>query len=150
MQKRKVVGVIGAFNATDDQKIMAEAAGRAIAEKGWIMVSGGLAGVMEAASKGAAEEGGLVVGILPTPTKEPGNEYLGIAIATNMGHARNVIIVHTADALLAIGGEEGTLSEIATALKLKKPVAALKSWEIPGVHKVDSVDDAIRWIEGKL
>lgn len=122
---------------------MAEEVGRLIAKEGWILVNGGLAGVMEASSRGAASAGGLVVGILPGPSAAEANNHVAIPIATNMGHARNAIIAHTAEALVAIGGGEGTLSEIAIGLKLGKPVVGIRTWDIKGVVKAASADEAI-------
>lgn len=110
--------------------------GSLIAKKGWVLVNGGLEGIMEASARGASEAGGLVAGILPGPVTGEANCYVTIPVATNMGHARNVIIAHTADALIAVGGGEGTLSEIAIALKLGKTVLGLETWDIEGVVKV--------------
>lgn len=126
---------------------MAEEAGRLIAKEGWVLVNGGLTGVMKASARGAASAGGLVVGIVPGPTTKEANAYVTIPIATNMGHARNAIIAHTADALLAIGGGEGTLSEIAIGLKLGKPVVGIQTWEIDGVVKAASADEAITYLK---
>jgi uncharacterized protein (TIGR00725 family) len=120
--KTRIVAVIGASDATPELSEFAEAVGKGIAERGFILVSGGLGGVMEAASKGARGAGGTVVGILPTGSAADANPHVEIPIATNMGHARNVIIAHTADALVAVGGGYGTLSEKAIAKKLGKPV----------------------------
>lgn len=122
---------------------IAEEVGRLIAKEGWILVNGGLAGVMEASARGAASAGGLVVGIVPGPTTKEANAYVTVAVATNMGHARNAIIAHTAEALIAIGGGEGTLSEIAIGLKLGKPVVGIRTWDIKGVVQAASADEAI-------
>lgn len=99
---------------------------------------------MEEASRGAREEGGEVVGILPGPSKMDANPFVTYPIVTNMGQARNAIIAHTADFLIAIGGEYGTLSEIAFGLKLGKKVLSLKSWRIEGVIEVSSTDELAR------
>lgn len=126
MPLRKIVlGVIGASHASAKAMVMAREVGAEIAKRGAILVCGGLGGVMEAASRGCAEEGGEVLGLLPGPDPELANPYVTVAVPTNMGHARNVIIAHTADALIAIEGEHGTLSEIAISLKLGKPVVVL-------------------------
>ncbi len=140
---KKIVAVIGTSRATADEKATAEEIGRLVARNGWILVNGGLEGIMEASSRGAREEGGVVVGILPTPTTEAANPYVTVPIATNMGHARNVIIAHTADVLIAVGGGEGTLSEIAVARKLGKTVFGIRSWEVAGVTTVASTKSAI-------
>lgn len=105
---------------------------------------------MEAASKGAREEGGLVIGIVPQSNPGEANPYVTVAVATGMGHARNSIIVNTAQVLVAVGGEYGTLSEIALALKGGKVVLGLDTWDIPGVVRVSSVEEVLRTLEGLL
>ena len=140
---KKMVAVIGASDASIEEQKIALEAGRQIAKNGWILINGGLSGIMEASAKGAKEAGGVVIGILPTPSTDSANPHVTIPIATNMGHARNAIIAHTADALIAIGGGEGTLSEIAIARKLGKPVYAIKSWDVAGVFKVADANEAI-------
>ena len=140
---QKIVVIIGASEATGEEQKVAEEVGRLIAKHGWILINGGLGGVMEASARGASKAGGVVVGILPTPSKDSANKYISIPIATNMGHARNVIIAHTADVLIAIGGGEGTLSEIAIARKLGKPVFGIKSWDVVGVIQVSDARSAI-------
>jgi len=123
---------------------MAEAVGREIALRGATLVCGGLGGVMEAAAKGAAEAGGEVLGILPGPDKRSANPYVTLAVPTNMGHARNVIIAHTADALIVVEGEYGTLSETAIGLKLDKPVFVLPGGQrIKGTVAVDTAESAV-------
>ncbi len=101
---------------------------------------------MEAAARGAKEAGGLVVGVLPGEKMEA-NPYVSIAIATGMSHARNVIIVKSADAVIALPGEHGTLSEVALALKIKRPVISLHSWEIPGMIKAETPEEALRLLD---
>jgi len=145
---RKLIGVIGAGRAERDMLVIAEEVGRLIAKNGAILVTGGLYGVMEAASKGAYTEGGITVGILPGIRKEDANPYVVIPISTGMGEARNAIIARSCDCLIAIGGEYGTLSEIALALKMGKKVIGIKSWDIPGIIKAkdpkEAVDEALR------
>lgn len=143
MSSKKIVGVIGTSGANEKEYKIAEEIGFGIAKNGWILVNGGLSGVMEASAKGAAGAGGVVIGILPTPKTKDANSYVTIPIATNMGHARNVIIAHTADILIAIGGGEGTLSEIAIARKLGKTVLGIGSWDIAGVETVSDAKIAI-------
>ncbi len=133
--RNHIVGVIGASDASPDLKQYAQEVGRGVAQRGWALVTGGLGGVMEAASKGAREAGGTVIGILPTSSAVDANPYVTVPIVTNMGHARNAIIAHTADALVAIGGGYGTLSEIAIAKKLGKTVVGLDSWRIEAVER---------------
>jgi uncharacterized protein (TIGR00725 family) len=108
----------------------AEEVGRLLAEAGAVMVCGGLGGVMEAASRGAAAAGGTVIGILPGHDRSAGNAHLTVSIPTGMGEMRNTLIVRSADALIAIAGEFGTLSEIAFALKTGVPVVGLDTWEL--------------------
>jgi uncharacterized protein (TIGR00725 family) len=101
---------------------------------------------MEAVSRGAGEAGGLVVAVLPGERTEA-NRYVKIAIATDMGHARNAIIVKSADAVITLSGEYGTLSEIALALKMNKKVISLRSWNIPGTISAKDLDDALRLLK---
>ena len=99
---------------------------------------------MEAASKGAKEAGGITVGILPGFSKEDANSFVTIPVATGLSHARNIIVARSADAVIAVSGEYGTLSEIAIALKLAKPVIGIKTWEnIEGVIKAGSAEEAV-------
>lgn len=145
---RKIqIAVIGASVPTERQQMLAEKVGGLVAKEGWILINGGLAGVMEASAKGASGLGGTVVGILPTEDVGDANKFITIPIATNMGYARNVIIVQSADACVAIGSGFGTLSEIAIALKEGKTVVSLDSWEISGVRKVLTPEDAISLIK---
>ncbi len=138
-----IVGIIGASKATPRDRENAYLIGKAVAKMGLAIICGGLGGVMEAASKGAWEEGGLVIGVLPSYNKGDANPYVTIPIATGLGHARNTIIAATADVLIAVGGEYGTLSEIAFALKMGKPVISVFSWDIVGVQRAKSVEEAI-------
>jgi uncharacterized protein (TIGR00725 family) len=140
-----IISVIGAGSC--DKKIygIAEEVGRLIAEKGAMLITGGLGGVMEAASKGAKEAGGITVGILPGFSKGEANPFVMVPITTGLSHARNIIVVRSADAVIAIAGEYGTLSEIAIALKLGKPVVGIKTWDnIEGVVKVNSPEEAVK------
>ena len=142
--RKPIIGVIGASSPSPDGLHIAEAVGRAIALRRAVLVCGGLGGVMEAASKGAFEAGGEVLGILPGPDNRSANPYITLAVPTNMGHARNVIIAHTADALIAVEGEYGTLSETAIGLKLGKPVFILPGGQrIKGTVAVDTAESAV-------
>jgi hypothetical protein len=142
-----IISVIGAGSCDKEIYRMAEKVGRLIAQKGVTLLTGGLGGVMEAASKGAKEAGGTTVGILPGFAKEDANKYVDVPITTGLSHARNVIIARSADALIAVSGEYGTLSEIAIALKLGKPVIGIKTWDtIKGVIKVNSPEEAIETV----
>jgi uncharacterized protein (TIGR00725 family) len=136
------IAVAGGGECSPHVYEMAHNVGRLLAEKGHILICGGLTGVMEAACSGASEAGGLTIGILPGE-KRDANRCVSITIATGMGHARNVIIVKSADAVIALPGEHGTLSEIALALKMKKPVISLQSWDIPGTLKAETPEEAV-------
>lgn len=144
MSQKLIIGVIGAGNASPQGYAAAREVGRLLAEAGAAVVCGGLGGVMEAACRGCREAGGEAIGILPGPDPAGANPYVTVPVATNMGHARNVIIAHTAAALIAVEGEQGTLSEMAIGLKLGKAVVALDSWpNLAGVHYVDSPRQAV-------
>jgi uncharacterized protein (TIGR00725 family) len=128
--RRPIIAVVG---AADCDAAVAQAAfevGRLLARAGCIVLTGGRTGVMEAASAGATSEGGTVIGILPGESADQANRFVEIPIVTGLGEARNVIIARTADGLIALTGEYGTLSEIAFALKFNKPVVSLHSWDI--------------------
>lgn len=125
-----IVGVIGSDGEIEEeQRTDAERVGRMIAERGAVLVCGGRGGVMEAACKGAKSAGGLTIGVLPTLDKSAANSYVDVPVVTGMDVARNVIIVRTADVLIAVGGRFGTLSEIGHALSMGKRVVSLHSWE---------------------
>lgn len=141
--KKRLIAVIGTSEGSAEDLINAREAGRLIAENGFTLICGGLGGVMEAASRGASEKDGTVVGVLPHGDTSAANPHVTIPIATNMGHARNMVIVHSADAAIAVGGGYGTLSEISIALKLGKPVFGIGSWNIEGVQAVKDAKEAI-------
>ncbi len=124
------IAVIGAGRCSAEVAALAEAVGRALAKRGAILVCGGLGGVMEAACRGAKSAGGLTVGILPGTSRREANPYVDIPIVTGMGEARNVLVVQSAHAVIAVHGEYGTLSEIAHALKLGIPVIGLHTWQL--------------------
>jgi uncharacterized protein (TIGR00725 family) len=115
-----------------------------------VLVCGGLGGAMEAACRGASEAGGVTVGILPGDDRSAANRFVEVAIPTGLGEARNALVVRSADALVAVGGGYGTLSEIAFALKAGKPVIGLGSWEIEGVRAVESPEQAVSAALGGL
>ena len=125
-----IVGVIGGSAPTPGESTAAEAVGRALAEQGAVLVCGGRGGVMEAACRGAKSAGGLTVGILPGMSRTGANRYVDIPIVTGLGEARNAIIARTAQAVIAVGGSYGTLSEIAFALAFRVPVVGLGTWEV--------------------
>ncbi|MCJ2512037.1 MAG: TIGR00725 family protein [Candidatus Thermoplasmatota archaeon] len=146
-----IIGVIGASHANDELLKLAEELGQEIASRGVAIVCGGMTGVMEAACKGARAKGGLTIGIIPSDDKNDANQYVQIPIVTGMGVGRNVMLVKTADVLIAVGGEYGTLSEIAHALNIGKKVISLRSWRleratdrpIPGLIDVGSPKEAV-------
>jgi len=139
------VGVIGSGKCYDDVCDIAFRVGQLLAERGVIIINGGLGGVMEAVSRGAKSRNGFVVGIIPSKNKEDANEYCNVVIATNMGHARNMIIVHSSDVIIAIGGGFGTISEMAIALKEGKKVVAYKPPVLlEGIILAESAEDAVK------
>jgi len=137
------VAVCGASQADPAQQRAAEEVGRLLAERGAVVLTGGYGGVMEAASRGAAQAGGTVVGILPEETRAGANPHLTVALATGLGQARNAVIVTAADSVIAIGGGWGTLSEIGLARRLGRPVFALGSWELAGLETAGSPAEAV-------
>jgi uncharacterized protein (TIGR00725 family) len=137
---RVQIGVIGRGDCSPEEYRAAEEVGRAIAAGGGVLFSGGLSGVMEAACKGAKEAGGLTVGIIPGTGGE--NRYLDVVIRTGLSHARNVVLVQSSEALVAVGGAYGTLSEIAIAMKTGKKVFGLSTWEVPGIVPCSSAEEA--------
>lgn len=143
--RARVVAVVGAGECDRGTAERAEEVGRLLAGRGCTLVTGGLGGVMEAASRGAREAGGLVIGVLPAADPETANPHVQVAIATGMGDARNAILANTANVFVAIGGAHGTLSEIAFALKRKKRVVSLGSWEVdPAILVAATAAEAVR------
>lgn len=124
------IAVIGPSDCSSAEREAAFKIGAMLAARGSVLICGGGSGVMEAAAEGAHSENGVVIGILPGDEHAAGNPYLTCAIATGLGEARNAIIARTADAVIAVGGEYGTLSEIALAMKMGKKVILLNSWHL--------------------
>lgn len=124
------IAICGAAVCGEDLLEAARVVGRTLAEHGAVVLTGGRGGVMEAAARGAREAGGMVIGVLPDLSD--GNPYLSVRIRTGMGHARNAILVQSADAVVGVGGEFGTLSELAIAIKEGIPVTCYRSWDLPG------------------
>ena len=135
--------MIGPGAATAAEVDAAVTVGRELAGAGAVVVCGGLGGVMEAACRGASAAGGVTVGILPGVDRSAANRFVDVAIPTGLGEARNALVVRSADALVAIGGGYGTLSEIALALKAGKPVVGLGGWEIDGVRAAETAQEAV-------
>ena len=130
----KIIGVIGGSVASPEIQQLAEEVGAEIARHGAAVLCGGMTGVMESVCKGARREGGLTIGIIPSDDKADANPFVQIPIVTGMGMGRNVMLVKTADALIAVGGEFGTLSEIAHALNMGKKVVGLRTWKLEKAH----------------
>lgn len=130
MSRRPVVAVVGASRADAELAGVAEEVGRRVAEAGAVLVCGGLGGVMEAACRGARAAGGTTVGIIPGEDRADANPSCDVVVPTGMGEARNAIVVRSADAIVAVGGEYGTLSEIALALRAGVPVIGVRSWQL--------------------
>lgn len=124
------ISVIGAGECDRRTRALAEEVGREVAAAGAVLVCGGLGGVMDAAASGARESGGIAVGILPFEDRQGASPHLTVSLPTDLGHARNAVVVRCADAVIAIGGGYGTLSEIGLALKMGKPVVGLGTWEL--------------------
>lgn len=139
------VAVIGGARCSANEAAAAEAVGRAVAAAGAVLVCGGLGGVMEAAARGAAQAGGLTVGILPGTDAGSANPWIRVPLPTGMGEGRNILVVRAADAVVAVGGEWGTLSEIALARKIGVPVIALGEPPVPGlnVERAASAEEAV-------
>jgi hypothetical protein len=143
----KIIGVIGSSRCDERIARIAEEVGGGIARHQAILICGGLGGVMEAACRGAKLAGGLTIGVLPGDHPDQANQFVDIPIVTDIGIARNIIIVRSSSALIAINGSHGTLSEIAFALQLKVPVYGIETWDFdPGIIKVNSAMDAIQKI----
>ena len=141
---RRYVAVCGASEATPSQLEAAREVGRLLAQAGAILINGGLAGVSGAASEGASSAGGLVVGLLPDAHRAGANPYLTVALPTGLGQSRNALIVTAAQSVIAIGGGWGTLSEIALAKRLGRPVITIDSWPVNGLESVATPADAVR------
>jgi uncharacterized protein (TIGR00725 family) len=141
---RRYVAVCGASEASEVQLSAAREVGKLLAQAGAVIINGGLGGVSSAVSEGAAAAGGVVIGILPDAHRAGANPYLTIALPSGMGQARNVLIVTAAQSVIAIGGGWGTLSEIAVAKRLGRPVVTLDSWPISGLDSVSTPEEAVR------
>ena len=149
-----IISVIGDGNPTEKISLLAEEVGELLAKKGIIIVCGGLEGVMESVCRGAKKYGGTTIGIIPGSKASDVNRWVDIQICTGMSNARNVIIATTGDAIIAIGGKYGTLSEISHALSINKPVIGLNTWNLsqiknikPSIIKAKNPIDAVTLAE---
>ncbi|PKK84571.1 MAG: TIGR00725 family protein [candidate division Zixibacteria bacterium HGW-Zixibacteria-1] len=139
------IGVIGAGKCSRKMCLDAQELGKAIALRGGILVCGGLGGVMEAASKGAHENGGITIGILPGTSRKDANPYLDYAIPTGLGEGRNLLVVRCADIVIAMPGKFGTLSEMAFCMQLGKPLLSLSAWNIS--EKIEKFEKPVEAVE---
>ena len=144
------IGVLGPNTTTAEQEQLGRAVGQEIAKAGAILFCGGLGGIMRAAAEGAKSAGGPTVGILPGTGKAEANEFIDTVIPSDLGAYRNALLVRSCDAVIAIHGAYGTLSEIAFALRLGVPVIGLNTWEVhrngspdPGIHRVQTAQEAV-------
>jgi len=144
IRKRLRIAVIGGSRAGRQAVDAAFEVGRLLARSGAVVVCGGLAGVMEAACRGAREEGGLTIGILPGGSPAEANPWVDVPVATGLGYTRNALVVMNADAVIAVDGEYGTLSEIAYGKIHGKKVVGLGTWEVKGVDAASSPEEAVR------
>lgn len=149
-ERRRQVSVIGASKGEQELLAQAEAVGMGLAEAGFTLVCGGMGGVMAAASRGATEAGGEAIGIIPWDDPEQANPHVTHVVATGIGYARNLAVVASGDAVVAVGGAWGTLSEIAFARNLGRPVVALESWHLRnrdelelGIVEVETAQEAV-------
>jgi len=147
---KKVVGVIGGRHCSREVEQIAINLGKKLAKVADMLVSGGLSGVMEAINKGFKSSGGLTIGILPGYNKNEANKFVDIAIPTGLGLARNVLVVKSADVVVALSGEAGTLSEIAYCLQFGIPVISFNSWDIPGVIKTKTIAETLKEVKKRL
>ena len=151
MGKRQiVVSVIGGHSADPETEEKAYGVGKIIAEAGAILVCGGLAGCMEAASKGAKEAGGQTIGLLPGKNKEDANSYIDIPLCTTIGFARNAMVACSADIIIALPGSYGTSSEICYGMVYKKPIIDFGGWNVEGTSKAESLDEVAKKLKDLL
>lgn len=144
MRNKIFIAVIGGSKCSAEISRLAEQVGEQIAKAGAVLVCGGLSGVMEASCRGAKKAGGLTIGILPGFSRKDANPYVDIPVVTGISYARNIIVVRSADAVIAVDGNYGTLSEIGHALSLGIPVIGLSSWDVDeNIHKVSSPLEAV-------
>ena len=150
MYSNQRISVFGGRDITPDVYEDTLEIGRRLADEGYLVFCGGGAGVMEAIAKGVHDEGGIVVGVLKGQDLEEGNKYITVPIATGIGIARNAILAYNCDAAIAISGQYGTLSEIAYAFQLKKPVIGYKTWDIDPVIQANTPEEVVSKLDKEL
>lgn len=143
LRKKIRIGVIGGSKADEKSRQIAFRIGQLIAEKGAILICGGLSGVMEAASRGAKRAGGLTMGILPGNSPSDANRYIDIAVATGLGYGRNSLVAMNSDVLIAVDGQYGTLTEIAYGCIYGKKIVGIGTWNVEGVIEAKSAEGAV-------
>ena len=142
---------ISVIGSGSEHEARAEEVGRLLAERGCTVVTGGLGEVMAAAARGAKKAGGTTIGILPGESRGDANEWIDHAVATGVGHARNFAVAASGDAVIAVGGSWGTLSEIAFARLLGRPVVVLDSgWEPEGIDRAETPEDAVDFVLSRV
>jgi len=145
--RKKIVSVIGGHSCNKEVEQLAHNLGEKLAKVVDILACGGLSGTMKAVCRGFKAAGGLTIGVLPGYDKDAANAFVDIAIPTGMGLARNVLVVKSADVVVALPGQMGTLSEVAYCLQFGTPVISLNSWDIKGVIKVGTIDEAVEKVK---
>jgi uncharacterized protein (TIGR00725 family) len=155
--RRRLVAVCGESDPQTPLKDLAFELGRGIAQRDAVLICGGLTGVMEHAARGARAAGGLTIGVLPGDDTDDANAYIDIAIATGLGHARNAVLARTADGVVALGGGLGTLSEIALALRNRRPTIGIKTWRFdrddrtePELPVAANPTEALDWLFAQM
>ncbi|MBC8323960.1 MAG: TIGR00725 family protein [Candidatus Marinimicrobia bacterium] len=148
--KKTRISVFGGRDITDGIFNDAYELGKLLAKEGYLVYCGGGNGVMEAVSKGVSEGGGTIVGVLKGETLDEMNDYITIPMSTNMGITRNALLAYNCDVAVAISGKYGTLSEIAFAMQLEKPVVGLHSWDLENLDNVDSPTEVIQFIKENI
>ncbi len=142
-ERKPVIAIVGAGKCSKKLRDQAAEVGRYVAEHGGIVVCGGLGGIMEGAARGAKEGGGMTIGILPTDNPDDANEFIDLVIPTGFGEARNIMVVRTADAVVAFPGKYGTLSEMAFALHAGKPLVAVNAWRLGDeINQAETAEEA--------
>ena len=145
LNRKPVIAVVGAGKCSKKLRDMAAEVGKYVAENGGVIVCGGLGGIMEGAARGAKEAGGATIGILPTENKDDANEYIDYVIPSGFGEARNMLVIRTADVVVAFPGKFGTLSEMAFAMQAKKPVISVNAWKLgEDIKQVESAEQAAK------